>query len=173
MLADTLNDHYGLFHERIDESYGNWRRYAYEEQRALDSIRKQSGLRTFLGGLAIVGAILMDPDSSGGQAARDVLIITGTEVIRSGINLSREARIHAAALGELGESLDGEVEPMLVEVESKTVKLSGSAEAQYATWRELLRGLLATERGLPVDPNAPPLLGASGVSAPEVSEVGR
>ena len=42
---------------------------------------------------------------------------------------------------------------MVDEVEGRTLRLSGSAEAQYADWRRLLRKLFAAETGLPVDLN--------------------
>ena len=42
------------------------------------------------------------------------------------------------------------MEPLLVEVEGKVLQLTGSVESQYASWRELLREIFATETGLPV-----------------------
>ena len=43
--------------------------------------------------------------------------------------------------------------PILVDVEGHTLRLAGSAEAQYQNWRELLREMFIADTGLPVDPN--------------------
>jgi len=39
-----------------------------------------------------------------------------------------------------------------VDVEGRTLQLTGSAEQQYAEWRQLLRQLYENETGLPADP---------------------
>jgi hypothetical protein len=61
--------------------------------------------------------------------------------------------MHAQALRELGVSFEAEVAPMVIEVKGQTLRLAGSAETQYASWRELLTEIYAEELGLPVDPN--------------------
>ena len=40
---------------------------------------------------------------------------------------------------------------MLDEVEGRTLRLTGSAESQYAEFRRLLREIFAQETGLPLD----------------------
>ena len=50
--------------------------------------------------------------------------------------------------------MDSEVTPLLIDVEGEVMRLSGSVETQYATWRNLLRQIFASETGLPVDPNS-------------------
>jgi len=47
-----------------------------------------------------------------------------------------------------------EISPLLVDVEGQTLKLTGSAEAQYTQWREMLREIFETETGLPLDGDA-------------------
>ena len=58
-----------------------------------------------------------------------------------------------AAIQELAASFDGEIAPLLVQVEGQTLKLEGTAEDQFAEWRRLLAELFRAETGLPVDPN--------------------
>ena len=62
--------------------------------------------------------------------------------------------MHREALRELGASLDTEMAPILIDVEGEVMRLTGSVETQYATWRMLLRAIFAEEMGLPLDPNA-------------------
>ena len=65
--------------------------------------------------------------------------------------------MHKVAIQELAASFDAEVAPVLVEVEGHMLKLVGSAEAQYADWRRLLREIFVTETGLPLDPHEDPV----------------
>ena len=80
-------------------------------------------------------------------------IIGGAAVIQSGVQKGKEAKIHMEALRELGASFDAEVATLLVEVEGQTLRLEGSAEAQFSEWRRLLREIFSAETGFPLDPN--------------------
>ena len=75
-------------------------------------------------------------------------------VLSEGIERGKEAKIHIESLKELAQSFDAEMEPMLVEVEGRVLRLEGSAEAQYAEWRKLLHEIFSEEVSLPVDLNA-------------------
>ena len=46
---------------------------------------------------------------------------------------------------ELGISFAAEVEPIVLEVEGETIKLTGSAKAKYQQWREVLARLYKVE----------------------------
>jgi hypothetical protein len=66
----------------------------------------------------------------------------------------------------LGDSFQAEVQPMVIEVEGRTLQLKGTAEEQYQEWRRLLKELYENETGLPVqapaaaaDTVAPPASG--------------
>ena len=63
--------------------------------------------------------------------------------------LRPEALVHAETMRELGDTFDAEVRPAVLEVEGKTITLSGSVESQFDQWRELLRDIYVTETGLP------------------------
>ena len=153
MFVDTLNEHYAQFCTRMDRPYDDWRAFSYEEQVALQQLRRAARTRKILGALAILGAVVAQVDTGIEAAARDAAIIGGTMAIQSGIAKGKEAKMHAQALRELGVSFDAEVAPMVIEVKGQTLRLAGSAETQYASWRELLTEIYAEELGLPVDPN--------------------
>jgi hypothetical protein len=153
MLVDTLNDHYLGFYEKMSSPYANWKMYTYEEQDALDRIHRESMLKKVLGGAAILMGVLMSPNSRGEAAARDAAIIGGGIALQSGIQQGQGKGLHQAALKELATSFDGDVAPLLVEVEGQQRKLTGPAETQFAAWRELLRQVLSLETGKPTDPN--------------------
>ena len=58
--------------------------------------------------------------------------------------------MHSDSLKQLGESFQAEVQPMVVEVEGRTLQLKGTAEEQYHEWRRLLKELYENETGTPV-----------------------
>ena len=57
--------------------------------------------------------------------------------------------MHGESLKELGASFEAETEPLLIEVEGQTRRLTGTAEEKYMEWRRLLREIFAEETGLP------------------------
>ena len=161
IFVDTLNEYYNDFYTRMGEPYGEWRTYSYEEQMALQAIRREARKRKIIGTLLLVGAAVADGGTSAARAARDAAAIGGAIAIKSGMDKSKEAKIHREALKELAASFDAEVAPLLVEVEGQTLRLEGSAETQYEEWRDLLSRIFTAETGLPLDPNDPGLA-ASG-----------
>jgi hypothetical protein len=154
MFIDTLNEHYADFYDRMDEPYDHWRAYSYEEQVALDKLRKAARLEKILGAAAIIGGIVASGKGGrSGRTAGEVAVIGGIAALQDGFAKSEESKMHAEALRELAASLDSDVAPLLVDVEGEVMRLTGSVETQYATWRQLLREIFASETGLPVDPN--------------------
>jgi hypothetical protein len=75
-------------------------------------------------------------------------VLGGVYTVGTGIEKGRESKIHLESLRELAASFDVEIQPVLIEIEGKTLRLEGSAEAQYAEWRRLLAELFASETGL-------------------------
>jgi uncharacterized protein YbjQ (UPF0145 family) len=157
MFIDTVNNYYGNLYDDMRQPYGQWRRSYLQELNQKRALERQVWERRVLGAAAIVGAAVIGSNSgsTGGQAASNILIIGGFEVIRSSGQLANDARVHEAALKELGVSFKGDVAPVLDEVEGRTLKLSGSVDAQYAEWRRTLRELFAVETGLPPVAAAP------------------
>ena len=71
----------------------------------------------------------------------------GAYLIKSGFDKRAEAQMHMEALEELGQSLEDEVAPQVINLEDRTITLTGSVEEQYGQWREILADLYATEVG--------------------------
>jgi len=153
LFVDTLNEHYANFYARMAPPYEELRHFSYEELEARKKLRRKATAKKVLGALAILGGLLSEPDNYGEATAREAAVIGGVMAIQSGIGDSQEAKLHVESLRELGSSFKAEVTPMLVDVEGQTRRLSGSAEAQYAQWRELLHEIFVEETGLPADPN--------------------
>ena len=154
LLIDTLNGHYDNFYRDLSYPYEEWRKARSIEAEALREVKKKANTRKALGVAAIVGAIAIE--ALGGSntrvstgTARDVMVIGGLYAIKSGMDINAQSTIHQEAIEELGISFSSETKPLVVEVEGEVHELTGSAEAQYEQWRDLMRKIYASETGLP------------------------
>jgi hypothetical protein len=160
MLVDTLNEYYADFHNGMEGPYRKWRAFAYEELVALRKLNRDSNLRLAAGAAAIVGGIVLA--TVGVPVPVELLsaplVAAGTLALKSGWDLRSETMIHAESVRELGRSFESDVTPRVIEVEGRTLKLSGSAETQYQDWRRMLREIYLSETGFsePQDPNDAP-----------------
>jgi len=71
----------------------------------------------------------------------------GVASFLSGLKKYADAKTHAQAFGELARSFQSEVSSQVVDVEGRSLKLTGSAEEQYREWRKLLREYQAPDAG--------------------------
>lgn len=165
MFVDTLNQYYADFDARMAEPYFSWREFSYQEQDALDKLNKTKNIERILGIAAIAGGVIAN--SKGGRWGRgggEVAILGGMAAIQDSMQKAQEAEMNREALRELAASFDSEIAPILIDVEGEVLRLTGSVETQYTTWRQLLRQIFAAETGLPVDPNAAPIAATEGGS---------
>jgi hypothetical protein len=137
--------------------YQEWRKLSYEEAIALQELQAESRRRLWAGGAAILaGIVAMGGNDRSSRAAGNVAVIGGGYLLKSGLEKRSEAQIHVEALEELGMSLEAEITPQVIELEDRTVMLSGNVEEQYAQWRELLADIYAAEVGDLDLPDTPP-----------------
>ena len=155
-LVDTLNEHYTSFGTGVAESYTNWRKYSHEELEAVSLAKRQALTRQILGAVAVVGGVIAgsEANSSAGSAAATAAVIGGIYAVKSGIDKRAEIKLHSESLKQLGDSFQAEVQPMVVDIEGRSLQLKGSAEEQYAEWRRLLKELYENETGLPAATSA-------------------
>jgi hypothetical protein len=154
-MIDTVSENYAAFSERLEEPYTSWRRYTYDEIIAEEKLKAQARNRMILGAAAVAAAVLI-PDSceSGSNcdrvsdAARYGGVAGGVAAVVSGYRKREEAKIHTESLKEISGSFQTEAAPLVVDVEGRTLRLTGTAEEQYAEWRRLLHELYREETGL-------------------------
>jgi hypothetical protein len=165
-LVDTLNEHYSNFAESMSVPYTNWRKYSYEELEARSQAQREALTRQILGAVAIVGGIVAgsNSNSSAASAASTAAVIGGMYAFKSGLDQRAEIKTHTESLKQLGDSFQSEIQPMVVDVEGRTLQLKGSAEEQYAEWRMLLKQLYENETGLPATVGATPAAPAPAAS---------
>ncbi len=148
LYIDTMQEYYDAFSLRMDKPYQAWRMASYEELEAVRELKRQSRNRTIGGIVAILGGIAAAGSNNGSaQSAAAVSIGAGALLIKSGLSKKAELQIHEDALIELGQSLEAAIEPRVIELENRTITLTGNVEAQYAQWKALLRDIYQAERG--------------------------
>lgn len=149
VYVDTLQGYYANFDAQMANPYQEWRKLSYEEVIALQELKAQSTRNLIAGGVAILAGIAAasSGDSSTMRAAGNVAILGGGLLLKSGLDKRNQAQIHVQALEELGMSLEAEITPQVIQLEDRTVMLSGNVEQQYTQWRELLADIYRAELG--------------------------
>ncbi len=156
LFMDGLQAHHAAFVQRTDESYAAWQEYAMvevknkrEAERAAFWQRVAGIGLSVLGAAAVLGGVIAD--SPGGDAAAIgglASVVGGIVLLEQSFKNSAEGAVHADALVELGQSLNVEAAPQLVELEGKTAELTGDANEQFRQWRTFLRKIY-DEEGIP------------------------
>lgn len=146
LLVDTINEHYANYYEKVYDSYGNWRKYYLIESLEKRKVEREAKLKKSLGAAAVVGSLVM---LVLGEGVSPGLVVAGASLYIDGANASEEAVIHKEAIVELSESLQADVEPLVIEVDGETTKLTGTLDEQYLQWRALLQAIYQDEVGIP------------------------
>jgi hypothetical protein len=159
MLIDAINGYYEAYYLDLWEPYANWRKFRSEEIATMREIERDALRRKVIGVAAIIGAIAIgtssDNDSAASQTLQQVMVAGGAYSIYTGFQRSQDVVINKEVIEELGVSFSSEAEPLVVEVEGETFRLTGTAEEQYAKWREILKQIYARETGLISDEAMP------------------
>ena len=154
-VIDTVNGYYANFADQMSDSYGQWRRASFEQIEKEQRTLNQARTRTYLGAAAVLASVFV-PQQCGPYdyncrriegGVRTAGAIGGAASILSGLKKYSDAKTHEQQLKELSESLQNELAPQVVDVEGKTLKLTGTAEEQYREWRQLLREMYLEENG--------------------------
>lgn len=163
LVVDTLNEHYANFYYGIAIPYRSWRKTAREESINYRQVKRSAALQTLMGAVVLAGSLAVDTDSGGKQTRRvnrslqNIGIQQGFETMFRGFSRRSEASMHLESIKELSESFGAEAAPMVVSVEGQSRRLTGTAAAQYESWRRLLKQIYESETGFvePVQDSAP------------------
>jgi hypothetical protein len=160
-FVDTFQEYYSCFHAEMREPYDEWRERSFSRKLIAKKLGRQKSrdmvLKTVLGagiiaaGVVASAAVDVGDGEEGGvgdvasSVIMDLALDAGADVIEDAI---RESQMYHWDLWDLAQSVNDGVAPVLVEYEGEVTRLSGSMEAQYSGWRELLRQIFAAETGL-------------------------
>ena len=152
IFVDTLQQYYASFVNQMEEPYTEWREGFYLESQNLKEVRAESNAKIIGGALAVLAGVLAQGvDSRTANTAGAVGILAGLPTVWDGLQQRKGMKIHIEALEEISASLNSEIEPHSIELEDRTVTLSGTVNEQYGQWRRILKEIHATETGSAVD----------------------
>ncbi len=163
MVVDMLNEHYANFYYGIAIPYHSFRKASREEAVNYRQVKRSARMQTIMGIIVVAGSLAVDTNDSSysrqqmKRGIQNVGISQGLSSIMSGITRNSEASIHVEAIEELAESFGSEAAPMVVSIEGQSRRLTGTAAAQYESWRKLLRDIYEAETGFTeeIDVGAP------------------
>jgi hypothetical protein len=131
--------------------YQDFRRASYESVVKSRQLKKQ-GTRRIIAGIGAIVAGIYGRSQASSYLERDAGMATaavGAYALKSGLDKKQEAAAHTEMVAEMGTSLETVIVPQVIELEDRTVTLSGTVEAQYAQWKELLQQIYEQERTTP------------------------
>jgi hypothetical protein len=165
-LLDALNEYYANLYYDLGKPYEEWRKMSREEMIRYQDLRRSAFVRGAAGAMALIAAVLYEANGGGNGAITMAGVYGGFEGIKSAMGKRGEANVSLDALKEAGAGFNAEAEPLVVEVEGQTRRLTGTAEARYKEWRRLLREIYAAETVVVV----PEAASAAGASVPPATD---
>ena len=153
LVVDTLNEHYANFYYGIAIPYRNWRKNARAETVKFRQEKRSAKIQALVGVVVLAGSTQINTDSSSrnknniNRALQYQGFSRGLNTVFGALQRNRDAGLHLDAIAELSESFGNEAAPMVVSVEGQERRLTGTAEAQFESWRQLLREIYEAETG--------------------------
>ncbi len=149
MFIESIQGYTENFSEKIDAPYRDWAEQSFYERRARDEGVVSSLTQGLIGLLAIAGGIAVAADGGNAETRQlgQLMVLGGAYATYDAYESYESTDIHQVALKELGQSLNLEVGPQVVQVENQTHTLTGSVEEQYEQWRDILGQVYIDERG--------------------------
>jgi hypothetical protein len=142
LFVDTLQEYYGGYAKEMREPYQQWRSESYNEVLSLKSMQRSASNKKLIGAAAIIAGILGAGNSNASmRAASTVAVAGGGYVLKDGFDRDDESQIHVEAIQELGDSFEASVASHVIELEDRTVTLSGTVDDQYQQWRKILKDI--------------------------------
>ncbi len=163
-LIDTFDQQYDGLARNISDGYTKWRESRLNEINAIrevDRVNSNEQMKAIVIGVlgVLAGAAIGSQKncSSCGTTGAIVAGAAATIAVQKAVQASDQAeaelKLRKTALEELGQSLQSDVKPIVIEVEGKTVELKGTVEEKFQRWREVLKELRDRETGeMPTSP---------------------
>lgn len=151
LYVDTMQDYYDGFSQQMHLAYQDFRRSSYDSVVKARQLNAQ-GNRQIISGIGAILAGIYGRSQARTSMADDAGTATaavGGFIIKSGLNKKQKASEYSEAVAEMGSSLETEIAPQVIELEDRTVTLTGTVQAQYQQWQELLSKIYQQERSTP------------------------
>lgn len=153
MFVDTMGIHYQNFASQLESNYWYWREASSQELYAKEALQREQiargvGSVLTIAAIALTGAFASAPAAISAAVAGAAIIQYQMQLISA---LGQQRHMHEEGLRELAQSFQAEVQPMIVELDSTNVRLTGTTAAQYQEWQRLLRDVYRAENAVIAD----------------------
>lgn len=150
MFVDVLQDYYFGFADNMEDPYHEWRAQSYQETQIIRELETSARNRRFAGWLAIISGAVASVEGNEYVATAGVVgIMAGLAELQQSYSDRDEASMHIETLSEIGQSLEEDLEPSVIELQDRTITLTGTVRDQYEEWREILANMYYLETGIP------------------------
>ncbi|HUL81397.1 MAG TPA: hypothetical protein VL131_04615 [Gammaproteobacteria bacterium] len=150
LFLDTIDQHYDQFYKDATKPYNGWRENARAESIEVKEATKTAHWRTGMGVASIVASLVYGSNHGSDfteRMLRDAMLYIGMDMLRTSQVRKQEIELHRSQLEELNSSFDDEIKPVVVQIQGTEHRLTGTADAQYQEWRDLLRRIFIDEGG--------------------------
>ena len=163
-LIDTFDQQYDGLVRNISDGYTKWRESRLMEMNAIrevDRVNTQQQTKSVvIGVLGVLAGVAIGSQRNCRSCATTGALIAGAattiavqNAVRASDQAEAETNLRKTALEELGQSLESDVNPIVIEVEGTTVELKGTVEEKFQQWRQVLKELRDRETGqMPASP---------------------
>lgn len=157
LFLDVIQDYYRVFNNNMSVPYEEWRKLSYKEVLYERQLAKQAKQQRIAGTAIIVAGVLSATGNNSAytRAAGHIGIGAGAEIFRKSYQTETDASMHGEALREFGESLEIELEPSVIDLQERSVTLTGTVEEQFKEWRQILQKMFDTEQSILSSPSLP------------------
>lgn len=149
LYVDTMQDYYDGFSQQMHLAYQDFRRASYDSVVKARQLDKQGNRRIIAGIGSILAGIYgrSQANTRMGSDASTATAAVGGFILKSGLEKKQQAAAYNESVAEMGSSLEAEIAPQVIELEDRTVTLTGTVKVQYEQWQELLHRIYKQERG--------------------------
>lgn len=149
LFLDVIQDYYRAFNNTMAAPYEEWRKLSYKEVLYARQLREQARKERIAGIVAIASGVVAANTSNntttrvGGYVGAGY----GARLFANSFLKKDQALQHSQTLRELGGSLEQELQPSVVDLQDRSVTLTGTVEDQYTEWRRILSRMFELEEG--------------------------
>jgi len=149
LYIDSMQDYYDEFSQRMHFPYQDFRRSSFDSVVRARQLKKQGNRQLIAGVGAVLAGIYgrSQAETTAVSDASTITAISGGYLVKSGLDKKQQAATYTEAVAEMGSSLEAEIAPRVIALEDQTITLSGSVQAQYQQWQQLLQQIFQQERG--------------------------
>ena len=147
LFLDVVQDYYRAFNQTMGAPYQEWRKLSYKEVVRERQLREQARKEKIASVVAIAGGVAATQTSGSRdtQIAGAVGAFYASRLFGRSFLKTQQAQIHSETLREMGQSLELELESSVVDLQDRSITLSGTVDDQFAEWRRILSRMFELE----------------------------